>query len=277
MQNDELNKMLETLSGWAVRHKRGTHIVPEICALNEQRLVGASIAGPRPETPRVPAAESLLSQAVREVSTYTPLQSALSSSVYHGIPEQPVVSQTGPANSDSSQAPARQQTDEIGRLNAQLDQLRRVAVTQAEAIAENTKALASSQSKTQTQTNGQSTGGRILSTILGTGLGMGSLISGIVGLFGNRSVSTPTVLTKYELPPSVQMENGVSHSGNLVPVQYSQSGVPRVDSAAARQQVTIQIQALDSRSVLDRSDDIARAVREAMLHSHSLNDVVSDL
>jgi hypothetical protein len=42
-------------------------------------------------------------------------------------------------------------------------------------------------------------------------------------------------------------------------------------------QVTIQIQALDSRSILDRSDDIARAVREAMLHSHSVNDVIGEV
>ena len=34
------------------------------------------------------------------------------------------------------------------------------------------------------------------------------------------------------------------------------------------------IQAMDSQSFLDRQDDIARAVREAMLHSNSLNDVV---
>jgi hypothetical protein len=34
---------------------------------------------------------------------------------------------------------------------------------------------------------------------------------------------------------------------------------------------------MDSQSFLDRQDDIARAVREAMLHSNSLNDVVLEL
>jgi hypothetical protein len=40
--------------------------------------------------------------------------------------------------------------------------------------------------------------------------------------------------------------------------------------------VTVQIQALDSRSILDRADDIAKALREAMLHSHSVNDVIHE-
>jgi hypothetical protein len=34
---------------------------------------------------------------------------------------------------------------------------------------------------------------------------------------------------------------------------------------------------MDSKSFLDHSDEIAQAVREAMLSSHSLNDVIADL
>ena len=41
--------------------------------------------------------------------------------------------------------------------------------------------------------------------------------------------------------------------------------------------VQIQVQAMDSRSFLDHSQEIARAVREAMLNMHSINDVVNDL
>jgi hypothetical protein len=41
--------------------------------------------------------------------------------------------------------------------------------------------------------------------------------------------------------------------------------------------ITVNVQAMDSQSFLDRREDIARAVREAMLHSHSVNDVVSEL
>jgi hypothetical protein len=41
--------------------------------------------------------------------------------------------------------------------------------------------------------------------------------------------------------------------------------------------ITIQVQAMDSRSFLDHSAEIAQAVREAMLNMHSLNDVVNDI
>jgi hypothetical protein len=42
-------------------------------------------------------------------------------------------------------------------------------------------------------------------------------------------------------------------------------------------QITVQVQAMDSRSFLDHSEDIARAVREAMLNSHGINDVITEL
>jgi hypothetical protein len=42
-------------------------------------------------------------------------------------------------------------------------------------------------------------------------------------------------------------------------------------------QITIQVQAIDSRSFQDHSAEIAQAVREAMLNSHALNDVVNEL
>jgi predicted nucleotide-binding protein len=65
-------------------------------------------------------------------------------------------------------------------------------------------------------------------------------------------------------------------------VDYNQSGDPRAinGSASSSQpspQITIQVQAMDSRSFIDHSQDIAKAVREAMLNMHSLNDVISDL
>jgi hypothetical protein len=37
------------------------------------------------------------------------------------------------------------------------------------------------------------------------------------------------------------------------------------------------VQAMDARSFMDHSAEIARAVREAMLHSHPINDVMSEL
>ena len=74
-------------------------------------------------------------------------------------------------------------------------------------------------------------------------------------------------------------------------VDYGQSGTPRAyepqtqaatGSSPATQststpQITVNVQAMDARSFLDRSSDIAAAVREAMLNLNSINDVVNDL
>ena len=48
-------------------------------------------------------------------------------------------------------------------------------------------------------------------------------------------------------------------------------------SPAAATPITINVQAMDSRSFLDHSGEIAQAVREALLHSHALSDVVTEL
>jgi hypothetical protein len=46
---------------------------------------------------------------------------------------------------------------------------------------------------------------------------------------------------------------------------------------AAPTQVTVHVNAMDSQSFMDRSSDIASAVREAMLNLHPINDVISNL
>jgi len=48
-------------------------------------------------------------------------------------------------------------------------------------------------------------------------------------------------------------------------------------SGSTQAQVTVNVQAMDARSFLDRSGDIAMAVRDAMLNLNSINDVVNDL
>lgn len=76
-----------------------------------------------------------------------------------------------------------------------------------------------------------------------------------------------------------QPQNGSGGSSN------AQTGVPAASGANAQassspaqtMNITLNVNALDSRSILDRSDDIASAVRQAMLNTHSMNDVINDL
>lgn len=168
-------------------------------------------------------------------------------------------------------------------------------------------------SKTKSQTTQSGSGDSTATVIARTALsvltlGAVPLISGIVRLFGGGKPEPPPPLIPYSLPPSIQFEAANPHGGTgFESATYSQEGLPRIpgssgsaatDSAprstaatesapsstaakattqaAGTPQITVQVNAMDSRSFLDHSSEIAQAVREAMLNMHSLNDVVSD-
>ena len=114
--------------------------------------------------------------------------------------------------------------------------------------------------------------------------GLGPLATGLLSLFagGSNRETEPVPAAWYQAPESVAVEAGLDGQRNFTPTAgYSGSGVLRSAPAAAESQaaptIQIHVQAMDSRSFLDHSDDIARAVKEAMLHSHALNDVVTEL
>lgn len=88
--------------------------------------------------------------------------------------------------------------------------------------------------------------------------GLGSLISGITSLFGGEKKAPPP-LQLFELPDAMNQ---------TVHLQNGSSTGPAVH---------VHVQAMDTQSFVNRSSDIARAVKTAMLNSHSLNDVVSEL
>ena len=127
------------------------------------------------------------------------------------------------------------------------------------------------------------------STILKNALGAAPLIRGILSLFGGGdSEASSTPLVKYALPPALHFSLADTAAG-FRQVDFDQQGLARVvrpggeaaPAAGSRetpsQQVTVNVQAMDARSFLDRSTEIAAAVREAMLNLNSLNDVVSEL
>jgi hypothetical protein len=137
------------------------------------------------------------------------------------------------------------------------------------------------------------------SSVFKTGLGLAPLVSGLFGLFGGGGSPDPPPLTKYALPPSMAFAGAYSRT-ETSDVDYDQAGMPRAfratetgygtsapvlatpnapggDVHAAAPQITVQVQAMDAQSFLDRSSDIARAVKDAMLNLNSINDVISDL
>lgn len=127
--------------------------------------------------------------------------------------------------------------------------------------------------------------GGILGNVLGGGLP--GLIGGLIDIFGGGNKTPPPNLVPFELPPPVQFQGGIDGpgGGGVTAVDFGQNGAPRTAGptnsgqgpAGGSQQITIQVNAMDSKSFLDHSDDIARAVRQAMLQSNSLNDVVAGI
>jgi hypothetical protein len=169
--------------------------------------------------------------------------------------------------------------DQLTSITQQLQQLQTINQTQIETMEENT--LAVSQNSTTKGGSAGSTASSVGSTIgsvLGFGLGLSPLISGLVSLFGGGGGSTQALpLVPYVAPPSVNATAGISSSqAGAFGVDSADGGLPRPQPSASSSstQITVQVQALDSQSFLDHSDDIAQAVRQAMLESTTLNDVI---
>jgi hypothetical protein len=140
----------------------------------------------------------------------------------------------------------------------------------------------------------------VASTVLKSGFGLAPLVSGLVGLFGGSDTPAPAPLVKYAMPAAVDFQGAETASGTSG-LDYDQSGMPRsyrpdaqggspgsspatsqagsygAAPAAAAPQITVNVQAMDARSFMDRSNDIALAVRDAMLNMNAINDVVNEL
>jgi hypothetical protein len=127
----------------------------------------------------------------------------------------------------------------------------------------------------------------------------------LLGLFEGGGTAAPT-LEKYAMPERQYFE-GADTGSDVSDADYDQMGMPRTYSAAptgssapasgtastggtaggsgvpsgpsggGAAQITVNVQAMDSQSFLDHSNEIAQAVRAAMLNSNSINDVVNNL
>jgi len=156
----------------------------------------------------------------------------------------------------------------------------------------------------QQDSGGGSTAETVMKDVFEGGLGVVPLIGDLFGLFGGGSDS-PAPPLKYQMPSSISFMSADT-GDQLGAADYDQMGLPRVydgadtdnsgtgdatesntatpggssagaSSGAGTPQITLNVQAMDAQSFLDRSSDIAQAVRSAMLNMSSINDVVSEL
>jgi hypothetical protein len=116
-------------------------------------------------------------------------------------------------------------------------------------------------------------------------LPMGGLVEGLIGLFSGGS-SAPAPLTKYAMPAKAEFTSNLNANGTTSAADYGQNGLARGygDSSSGSSSspsgsstpINLTINALDSQSILSRADDIAAAVRGAMLNGNSINDVINN-
>jgi hypothetical protein len=170
-------------------------------------------------------------------------------------------------------------TNQLTTITTQLQELQTINQSQMESIVANTSALGANTGAKGSGTGTSAAGsvGNTLLDVLGLGSGLSPLISGLISLFGGGGGGQATAVTPYIQPLPVNLTAGFTGSaaGGASGVDYGEGGQPRQTTAAsAQQQITVQVQAMDSQSFLDRSNDIAAAVRKAMLETSVLNDVI---
>jgi len=188
--------------------------------------------------------------------------------------------------SDESGAAIKREADAVRNLEGPMAQLAQrlaelaaVSRLQADTVEANTRAVIENSLAKAGESKGSAAGGiaRAVLGFLGSGLGMVRLLG---KLFGTEERPKETAPVRYLAPAPIEWTAALS-GGRLQPLDYGQGLLPRRPTgtapAAPMPPVTIQVQAIDTRSFLDHSAEIARAVKEALLRTHTLGDVVADL
>jgi hypothetical protein len=97
-------------------------------------------------------------------------------------------------------------------------------------------------------------------------------------MFSTEPASTKQMSSVNDLP-----ERGLAYTRRDSPDASAPSTAGRAlsefnpNSSQHGQSILVQVQAMDSQSFMDHSQEIAQAVRQAMLNLNSLNDVIADL
>ena len=207
-----------------------------------------------------------------------------------GASVSPAARTVAPPTVASPNTPEAAGADAVTELARELESLRRqlgasdeIARRQADILEQNTRAVL--EGNTRAATGAGDTAREAVSSLRGSG-GLGASSSPLAGLVswlirrrGGESTPEPELPRVFQ-PEPINANLGISGDSGLTPVSYRADGVPRTNPVPAPVtpgNITIQVQTMDSRSFLDNSDRIAQAVREAMLNSHAINDVIGEM
>ena len=173
----------------------------------------------------------------------------------------------------------KQANDTISQSNKQLSDLQTTQQQLLQGTDENTRALNSNtQVKGSAGQSVMSAAGDVASGLFGGSI-LSPIVSGLMSLFGGGEASEPK-LTPFVMPAPVHIEAVMSGRASAQSTPAGQSGTQSSATAVTpptSAQIAVQVNAIDSRSFLDHKDDIANAVRQALLNSHPLGDVIARL
>ncbi|MCG8650846.1 MAG: hypothetical protein MI861_13490 [Pirellulales bacterium] len=176
-----------------------------------------------------------------------------------------------------------QQDGDSAAVVEALQAVRRSTDELDQGVGENTKALRDTAAAFGSGVQGllSGLGGGIggdggLGSLLKSGFGLGPLASGVARLFGGGGEREEPVLPTLETPPA--RDSSLANSpGPVQALRQVERGAGDSVRTTSPAQVVVNVSAMDARGFLDRSDDIAAAVRDAMLRMHAVNDVVEEL
>jgi len=183
------------------------------------------------------------------------------------------------ALSDILQSTLKEASDSVGNAAKQLSELQAVQQQLLASTNQNTQALNSNTSAKDGGSGVMSTVGNVASSVLGQGSILSPIITGIMHLFGGGSTPEPQPsFSPWVMPAAVNVQTTLT-SAQPIPSQPGPviQQAPGGETAASGPKVQIQVNAIDSRSFLDHSSEIADAVRQALLNSHSLGDVIAEM
>jgi len=190
----------------------------------------------------------------------------------------------GGVNAGGNSSPGLQQgsnddmTEQMSSLVSQISSLNSTQQSAITAIQGNTQAVTQNTSAKGSGSSTASQVGNIAESLFGGALSLSPILSGIMSLFSGGGSTQAPAMEPFMLPAPVQLQAGLTGTGgSAAPVSYGAGGQPRTQATSQAPQVTVQVNAMDSQSFLDHSDDIANAVRTALLNSNALGDVIADL
>jgi len=184
-----------------------------------------------------------------------------------------------PPSSDSGQV----LTENLNSLTRQVLVLIQTTSRQTDTLERNTKAMVeNTMSHIASRASDVAKATQRFLGPAGAGLLASPLVSGLLRLFRNDKIEPGPDPVTYQAPPSVNVFSGLTSENpdELTAVSYGQLGQPRVVSSLpkpAAPPVTVNVNAIDTRSFLDHADEIAEAMRRAILNSHALSDVIHDV